>query len=294
DVIYVKGWMDSDGDDKIGYNEEVLIEIAEPEEKITVIVELPHSSSIGVGAWGLAGHTGIAIGNRYFDYGPELSPSILKDIDEPTYGADFNGDGDFLDLDLDLRSRQTNINQNIISDIGEHLSDIPSNIKDPGQYSDNIRNDIDELDNILTGNEDINALFAPGRPWWAKIISNKKNVNINNIMLNDVLTFIKLEPKISGNTYTVKFYVSKTNSDKMIKWWKDKYNKLGIYSIRPYTGEQCTTTVISSLKAGGINNIDFNTLTPQVILEDLKTEIKSTSIQSKDKKAVVKLIKKER
>ena len=71
EVYYVKGWMDSDNDRIIDYNEEVLIEIAEAEEKITIIVELPHSKETGWGAKGLAGHTAMAIGERFFDYGPD-------------------------------------------------------------------------------------------------------------------------------------------------------------------------------------------------------------------------------
>ncbi len=59
--------MDSDNDRIIDYNEEVLIEVTEPEEKITVIVELPHSKETGWGgAKGLAGHIAMAIGDRFF------------------------------------------------------------------------------------------------------------------------------------------------------------------------------------------------------------------------------------
>ena len=244
-------------------------EIKEEEVKITVIVELPHTTSTGVGALGLAGHTGIAIGDKYFDYGPELNPNVLKDIDEPKYGADFNGDDDILDSNLDLSTRRKNINQDI-----KNMS-------------------LDDVNNTLTGEEDINALFAPGRAWWAKMISKDYNIDLNKVKLNHVLQFIKEEDDINGKVYTIEFYVPKSQANKMLKWWLDKYNKLGVYSIRPYSGVQCTTAVIESLEAGGINDIDFNTLTPQGILEDLKSEIKSTSTQHKDKKAIVKLIKEE-
>ncbi len=79
----------------------------------------------------------------------------------------------------------------------------------------------------------------------------------------------------------------------MIEWWEDRYKHLKVYSVEPWTGEQCTTTVKEALAYVGIDDIDWNTLTPDGILEDLKTEIKSTSRQHKDEKAKITLIKKE-
>ncbi|MCP4970056.1 MAG: hypothetical protein GY932_05605, partial [Arcobacter sp.] len=193
-----------------------------------------------------------------------------KDIDEPTYGADFNGDGDSLDLNLDLSKRSNPINQDIKSMT------------------------YDDFKNVTTGTQDINALFAPGTAWWAKFVALENNISINDVTLSQTLTFIKNTKSINGNTYIIEFYISKTNANKIITWWENKYRKLGVYSIRPYTGEQCTTTVIDSLKAGGINDIDFSTLTPQGILEDLKTEVKSTSKQKKGNKAKITLIKNEK
>jgi RHS repeat-associated protein len=40
-------------------------------KKITVLIKLPHSCEKGIGGKGLGGHTGIGIGDEYFDYGPE-------------------------------------------------------------------------------------------------------------------------------------------------------------------------------------------------------------------------------
>ena len=274
EVYYVKGWMDSDNDRVIDYNEEILIEVIEPEEKITVIVELPHTTSEGLGALGLAGHTAMAIGNRYFDYGPELNPNVLKEINEKKYDADFNGDGDKEDI-LDLSKRLKNINQ-----------DIKTMIKDL---------QINEISNIIKEKEDIN-LFAPGRSWWGGIVANKMKIQTNEVLLQDILDFILphwTKNGVYGEVFQVEFYVKKSQADKMIDWWENKYKKLNIYSVRPYTGEQCTTTVIKALKAGEINVIDFDTLTPQGILEDLKEEVKSTSRQHKGEKVTLKIIKKE-
>ncbi|MGB5919911.1 hypothetical protein [Arcobacter sp.] len=56
---------------------------------------------------------------------------------------------------------------------------------------------------------------------------------------------------------------------------------------------QCTTTVKESLAYVNIGDIDGNTLTPDGLLEDLKIEIKNTSIQHKDENTIGTLIKKE-
>lgn len=242
DIAYVKGWMDADGDGKIDYGEEVILEIEEIEEKITIIVELPHSKETGWGAKGLAGHTAMAIGERFFDYGPDYSET--KTFDEQQYQADLNQDGDMND--------KVKINE----------------IPNAGFY------------------------FAPGRPWWGEMISN----NPEKVTLLQSLNFISKNWKINniyGTVYKIEFYVKKSQSDKMLEWWKDRYQHLKVYSVKPWTGEQCTTTVKQALAYGGIDDIDWNTLTPDAILEDLKTEIKSTSRQHKDQKAEITLIKKE-
>ncbi len=249
DVIYVKGWMDSDGDDKIGYNEEVLIDFIEEEVKITVIVELPHSKETGWGAKGLAGHTAMAVGDRFFDYGPDYGERGKKFIvNEKEYNIDFNNDGDKLDEKVDLTGK-------------------------------------------------VDFYFAPGRPWWGEVLAEFLSKHPSEVTLNDALKLIINFPwektQIYGTVYKIEFYVKKSQANKMIEWWEDRYKHLKIYSVKPWTGEQCTTTVKEALAYGGIDDIDWNTLTPDDILEDLKTEIKSTSHQHKDKKAKVTLIKKE-
>lgn len=248
EVIYAKGWIDNNGDGKIGYNEEVLIDFIEEEVLITVIVELPHSKETGWGAKGLAGHTAMAIGDRFFDYGPDYDDT--KIFDEKLYQADLNQDGDLEDK--------------------VSVYDIPN----------------------------ISHYFAPGRPWWGEVIAKRLNKSTINITINDVVKFISLDwdkfkTNIYGTVYKIEFYVKKSQADKMIKWWEDRYKHLKVYSVEPWKGEQCTTTVKKALAYGEINNIDWNTLTPDGILKDLQTEIKSTSVQHKDKPAKVTLIKKE-
>jgi len=65
--------------------------VDEKEVKITVLIELPHSKETGWGAKGLAGHSAMAIGERYFDYGPNNRPGTYS---ERQYDYDFNSDGD--------------------------------------------------------------------------------------------------------------------------------------------------------------------------------------------------------
>jgi hypothetical protein len=36
----------------------------------------------------------------------------------------------------------------------------------------------------------------------------------------------------------------------MIKWWEERYKHLKIYSVYPWTGEQCTTTVKAAIQEG--------------------------------------------
>lgn len=69
--------------------------VYEKEVLITVFVELPHSKETGWGGKGLAGHSAMAIGERYFDYGPNNAPGKYS---EKEYDVDFNNDGDKDDI----------------------------------------------------------------------------------------------------------------------------------------------------------------------------------------------------
>ncbi|MGB5919909.1 hypothetical protein [Arcobacter sp.] len=147
--------------------------------------------------------------------------------------------------------------------------------------------------------------FAPGRPWWGEAISIRNNKKATDVTLKDAIYFITQLPwknntrimvqgtYIYGTVYKIEFYIKKSQADKILEWWEDRYKHLKIYSVKPWTGEQCTTTVKEALAYGGIDDIDWDTLTPNEILEDLQTEIKSTSIQHKNEKAIITLVKKE-
>lgn len=85
----------------------------------------------------------------------------------------------------------------------------------------------------------------------------------------------------------------------MIKWWEERYKHLKIYSVYPWTGEQCTTAVKSTIQEAfpfeitkiiGGNWIPDTTQMPSGLLEDLKP-FKSTSKQHNDKLATHSIIK---
>ncbi len=208
--------------------------VYEKEVLITVFVELPHSKETGWGAKGLAGHSAIAIGDRYFDYGPNKAPGIYS---EREYDIDFNKDGD----------------------------------KD---------------DNVEIANPDF--MNAPGQPWWGTHIAHRKKIKPEEVTLEMVLEHIQLDwskdaTYIYGKVHKIEFYVKESEANKMIKWWKERYKHLKVYSVFPWTGEQCTTTVKTAIqeafpfKLGKmINHISDETQTPSGLLFELKKFISSS------------------
>lgn len=87
----------------------------------------------------------------------------------------------------------------------------------------------------------------------------------------------------------------------MVKWQEERYQHLKIYSVKPWTGEQCTTAVKSAIQEAfpleitkiiGGNWIPDSTQMPSGLLEDLKTFI-STSKQNYGQTSIHKIIKKE-
>ncbi|MGV0967432.1 hypothetical protein [Empedobacter falsenii] len=113
-----------------GYNDEVQIKLPysqldylkvfEKEVLITVIIELPHSFytllNNPISALGLAGHSAMAIGDKYFDYGPDYYQSI---INEEEYDYDFNRDGD---KDDDINLKEVDSKGKPIYDINEKFA----------------------------------------------------------------------------------------------------------------------------------------------------------------------------
>lgn len=223
--------------------EEDYLKIYPKETKITVIVELPHSLETGWGAKGLAGHTAMAVGERYFDYGPDYIN--IESVDESKYDYDFNNDGDKKDI-----------------------------VNLAGQ---------------------VNHKFAPGKPWWGDFVANNLGIPAKKVKLNQVLSFILKSYKLNnvyGEVHKIEFFVNGKQGKKIIDWWETRYDHPKAYSVFPWTGEQCTTTVKSALQAGGINIPDM-TQKPVGILEDFKILIRSTSLRHKGKKAIIKIIKPE-
>lgn len=249
--------------------------VYEKEVLITVLVELPHSKETGVGAKGLAGHSAMAIGDRYFDYGPDYYTSTII---EQKYDYDFNDDGDKDDTMYVKREKILDSHGN---DTGQ---------KRPIMYDD-------------TGKiSDIDYKFSPGRPWWGEMVAERLNINANNVKLKNVLDFINLdwyddETNIYGKVHKVEFYVKESEARKISEWWIERYKHLKAYSVLPWNGEQCTTTVKTAIKQiftvlDGENWIPDMTQTPKGLLEDLQSFI-STSKQHNEELAKITIIKQE-
>lgn len=212
--------------------------VYEKEVLITVLVELPHSSyslfkkGQFVSAIGLEGHSAMAIGERYFDYGPNNQPGIYN---EKKYDYDFNDDGD-KDDDVDLISP--------------------------------------------------NYMNAPGRPWWGEMVADNLAINAEDVKLQQVFDFLKLDWKLTniyGEVHKIEFYVKESEAKRMLKWWEERYKHLKIYSVFPWTGEQCTTAVKTAIQDGYpfkfgkvINQISDDTQRPAGLLSELKKFVSSS------------------
>jgi len=131
--------------------------------------------------------------------------------------------------------------------------------------------------------------FAPGRSWWGKMIDP---ASPKTVTLSQALSFIALNPGIYGAVYTGEFYVRKNQAEKMNDWWDERYDHLGVYSVNPRSGQQCTTTVKKALRSGDIP-IPIGTIRPHGMLWDLQNVVESTSFKRKNQPAVVNLIKSE-
>ena len=46
--------------------------------------------------------------------------------------------------------------------------------------------------------------------------------------------------------------VTKLQAKKIKKWWDKKCKNLGTYSLKPWTGQHCTSTVMESLEKAGV------------------------------------------
>ena len=225
--------------------EEEYLKIYTPKVTLTIIIELPMKNydysgmSIGDKAaakLGLLGHTGIAIDNAYYDYGPEQDPEILRGIiNESKYG-DINDDGDTSDT---------------YSGIGD------SNLDDSGL-------------NQTTGG----PFGTLGRPWWDQhLVPGKTDANLSDVtsVLNDETK--RRTYGILGETYVLELDVTEQEAKTVKRWWDNKYNNdLGIYSVNIIeNGSHCTSTVRDSLiEAKLINRIYGSICTPSSFLNQVK------------------------
>ncbi|WP_288869258.1 hypothetical protein [uncultured Capnocytophaga sp.] len=240
------------------YMESDYLALYEKEVLITVIIELPHSKEMGWGAIGLAGHTGMSVGDKYFDYGPNNIPNTYS---EREYDVDFNKDGD---------------------------------------QEDDVYLDAPSFKN------------SPGMPWWGSHIAQRKNIRPEEVTLDMVFKHIQLhwkgrydpvtrsypdETLIYGEVHKIEFYVKESEANKMLRWWENSYRHLKIYSVYPWKGEQCTTTVKTAIQEAfpiykGINWIGDIIQAPDELLNQLESFI-STSRQHKNQRVKIIKIKEE-
>ena len=95
-------------------NKNNYLVLEEKEEIITVLIEIPHSESEGFARKGLGGHTGIIIGEEYYDFGPEgggkeYAPKTEGGPWWDIHSFDINEDGEEIEL--------TNLTKELIMDI---------------------------------------------------------------------------------------------------------------------------------------------------------------------------------
>jgi hypothetical protein len=221
--------------------------VYEKEVLITVLVELPHSHySFGraaknfdkneaLSALGLAGHSAMAIGDKYFDYGPDYdlnNNGIVGDIvkiSEKDYDYDFNGDGDKNDV-VDFQEKRD-----------------PTNAPGRPWWGE-----------MVAGRLGIKA----------------SDVKLNQVLDFIKLDWFKDGTNIYGEVHKVEFYVRESEANKMIKWWEQRYKNLKLYSVYPWKGEQCTTAVKIAIHQafpidGVRNTIAIGTQRPDGLLFDL-------------------------
>lgn len=179
--------------------------VFEKGEIVTVLIELPHSAETDkLNAKGLGGHTGIIIGDDFYDFGPQP-------------GQPFNSDG---------------------------------------------------------------------RPWWDKFHTDLKKRDILKILNNDYPVnrtddMNRQNYNIVGKVYLINICIKKSEFVKLKKWWVNRYANLGTYSVIPFIGEQCTTTVRISLEEStsifSFFTISSTTQTPEGLMELLTSKAKHTA-----------------
>lgn len=138
-------------------------------------------------------------------------------------------------------------------------------------------------------------VYTDGRPWWDKMnstgnLTKKDMMGIlnrefpNQQEINDYVAYYKKNGKtgdfpitnryslsVVGRVCLIDIHVKGSEKNKLEKWWKNKYQDLGNYSVWILFGEQCTTTVKISIEesTGVFSTLDITstTQTPEGFLE---------------------------
>ena len=96
---------------------------------------------------------------------------------------------------------------------------------------------------------------------------------------------------IIGRVCLIDIHIKGSEKNRIQKWWEDKYQNLGTYSVIPIVGEQCTTTVKISIeestKVFSIFDITSTTQSPQDFLELLTEEGEHTYGTKKGNKLTI-------
>ncbi len=136
---------------------------------------------------------------------------------------------------------------------------------------------------------------SEGRPWWDKM-SQSGNLTKNDILiiLND--NQMREDWNIVGRVCLIEIDLRKSEMEKVEKWWVNRYNNLGTYSVIPFIGEQCTSTVRISIEENtnvfdlfpendlvNINTITSTTQSPQGFLDLLLSSGRHTNGKKKGK-----------
>jgi len=94
------------------------------------------------------------------------------------------------------------------------------------------------------------AFESDGTPWWdkhARVDSYKGDYGGKDLeAIRKLMEGGHLGDK-SQSIEEVQVLVTKLQAKKIKKWWDNKYANLGTYSLKPWAGQHCTSTVMESL-----------------------------------------------
>ena len=98
-----------------------------------------------------------------------------------------------------------------------------------------------------------------------------RSKNVLFILIFGTFRFADYTLGIIGRVCLIDIHIKESEKNRIQKWWEDKYQNLGTYSVIPIVGEQCTTTVKISIeestKVFSIFDITSTTQSPQGFFE---------------------------